>query len=72
MAYISSNKPSDTPIVVVTEVVEDLSQTIDIEKLGRQRPEVFSSTWQEVAFVISIIGSLCMAVGVFITPIMEI
>ncbi|UKZ79949.1 hypothetical protein TrVFT333_007712 [Trichoderma virens FT-333] len=52
--------------VLVTEMGSELSQDIDVEdidveKLGRQRPEVFSSTLTEVAFVISILGSLSMA-----------
>lgn len=54
--------------VLVTEMGRESVQTItvegiDVEKLGRQRPEVFSSTLMEVAFVISILGSLSMAVG---------
>ena len=36
---------------------------IDVEKLGRQRPEVFASTWREVAFVVSSLGSLAMVVS---------
>ncbi|KAH6608388.1 major facilitator superfamily transporter [Trichoderma cornu-damae] len=48
-------------VVVVTETDDELSQNIDVEKLGRQRPEAFSSTWMEIAFVISILGSLSMA-----------
>ncbi|OPB43289.1 MFS permease [Trichoderma guizhouense] len=52
--------------VLVTEMRRESVQTIDVEgidveKLGRQRPEVFSSTLMEVAFVISILGSLSMA-----------
>lgn len=38
---------------------------LDVEKLGRQRPDVFSSTWVEVAFVASILIALSMAVWTF-------
>lgn len=50
-------------VVLVTETDDELSQTIDVEKLGRQRPAAFSSAWMEIAFVVSILGSLSMAVG---------
>ncbi|KAF4509103.1 hypothetical protein G6O67_005406 [Ophiocordyceps sinensis] len=49
------------PVVTVREVSEDLPRTIDVEKLGRQRPAEFSSTWLEVAFIVSMLGSLAMA-----------
>lgn len=51
------------PVVTVREVSEDLPRTIDVEKLGRQRPAEFSSTWLEVAFIVSMLGSLAMAVS---------
>lgn len=58
------NKPTvQDDVVLVTETDGELVQAIDVEKLGRQRPAAFSSTWMEVAFVISILGSLSMAVG---------
>ena len=41
---------------------EAIPQSQDVEKLGRQRPEVFSSTWMEIAFVASMLGALAMAV----------
>ncbi|EHK50283.1 hypothetical protein TRIATDRAFT_45374 [Trichoderma atroviride IMI 206040] len=48
-------------VVLVAETHDELSQTIDVEKLGRQRPAAFSSAWMEIAFVVSILGSLSMA-----------
>lgn len=49
---ISTEQPEETPL--------------EAAKLGRQRPDVFRSTWCEVAFVASILGS--MAMGVSLTP----
>jgi hypothetical protein len=57
------NKPAQDVVVLATETDDELSQAIDVEKLGRQRPAAFSSAWMEVAFVVSILGSLSMAVG---------
>lgn len=57
------NKPVQDAVVLVAEADDELPQTIDVEKLGRQRPESFSSIWMEIAFVVSILGSLSMAVG---------
>jgi hypothetical protein len=57
------NKPVQDAVVLVAETDDELSQTIDVEKLGRQRPAAFSSAWMEIAFVVSILGSLSMAVG---------
>ncbi|XWW96536.1 hypothetical protein V2A60_004511 [Cordyceps javanica] len=34
---------------------------IDAEKLGRQRPAVFSTIWHELGFVIALLGSMAMA-----------
>ncbi|KAK5988070.1 Efflux pump terJ-like protein [Cladobotryum mycophilum] len=50
-----------TNVVAITEASEDLPHVTDVDKLGRQRPEVFSSAWMEVAFVISVLFSLGMA-----------
>lgn len=62
MAEKEVNKPVQDAVVLVAETDDELSQTtIDVEKLGRQRPEAFSSTWMEIAFVVSILGSLSMA-----------
>ncbi|KAI9158231.1 Drug resistance protein [Paramyrothecium foliicola] len=44
---------------IANDVVDARLQ--DLEKLGRQRPEVFSSIWMEVAFVSSMLGALAMA-----------
>lgn len=64
MAEKEVNKPVQDAVVLVAETDDERSQTtIDVEKLGRQRPEAFSSTWMEIAFVVSILGSLSMAVG---------
>lgn len=57
------NKLVQDAVVLVAETDDELSQTIDVEKLGRQRPAAFSSAWMEIAFVVSILGSLSMAVG---------
>ncbi|PHH84487.1 hypothetical protein CDD83_1860 [Cordyceps sp. RAO-2017] len=52
---------SQEPAVTVQEVSEELPpQRLDVEKLGRQRPADFSSTWLEVAFVTSMLGALSM------------
>ncbi|KOS22816.1 Drug resistance protein [Escovopsis weberi] len=52
--------PSLGDVTVVAEASED-AKAIDVQKLGRQRPEVFKSTWMEVAFVVSVVFSLAMA-----------
>lgn len=57
------NKLVQDAVVLVAEADDELSQPIDVEKLGRQRPAAFSSAWMEIAFVVSILGSLSMAVG---------
>jgi hypothetical protein len=36
---------------------------VDIEKLGRQRPSVFSSTWSELMFCFSLLSTSMMAVS---------
>ncbi|KND91920.1 Drug resistance protein [Tolypocladium ophioglossoides CBS 100239] len=61
MAEKDTKMASHEPVVTIQEVSEDLLRALDVEKLGRQRPAVFSSTWLEVAFVISMLGSLAMA-----------
>lgn len=58
MTYRSSESSSTDTLVAV----EENSEVLDVEKLGRQRPDAFSSTWTEVAFVTSILISLAMAV----------
>ncbi|KAF4465079.1 major facilitator superfamily transporter [Fusarium albosuccineum] len=40
--------------------MEEVPDEFDFEKLGRKRPEVFKSTWTEVAFIISMVTSLTM------------
>lgn len=34
---------------------------VDVEKLGRQRPEVFKSIWAELGFGISVFCSMLLA-----------
>ncbi|KAH7134347.1 major facilitator superfamily domain-containing protein [Dactylonectria macrodidyma] len=48
---------SESIVVVVDEVPEEL----DLEKLGRKRPDAFSSTWTEAVFVGSMLMCLSMA-----------
>jgi hypothetical protein len=48
---------------------EKEQNAVDPVRLGRQRPEVFSSTWTEVAFVLSVLMSLAMAVRLAPTAI---
>ena len=35
-----------------------------IERLGRQRPEKFTTIWQEIGFCFSLLASMIMAVGI--------
>ena len=42
-----------------------LEEQIDLEKLGRQRPAVFSSTLSEMLFCFSLLTTSMMAVCVF-------
>lgn len=58
---------SHEPVATVREVSEESPQTLDVERLGRQRPADFSSTWLEVAFVVSLLGSLAMAVSLCVS-----
>lgn len=37
--------------------------SMDVEKLGRQRPEVFKSIWAELGFGFSVFCSMLMAVS---------
>ena len=54
--------PTDFSIELVdrNERVEDLSA--QVEKLGRQRPDVFRSIWHELGFCFSLLASMLMAV----------
>lgn len=71
MAEKDTKMPSHEPVVMIQEVSEGLPKTLDVEKLGRQRPAVFSSTWLEVSFVASMLGSLAMAVSIPPTLILD-
>jgi len=54
---------SNESITTLREGSDELEQRrIDIEKLGRERPAAFSSTWLEIAFVTAMLVSLSMAV----------
>jgi hypothetical protein len=37
--------------------------SVDVEKLGRQRPEVFKSIWAELGFGFSVFCSMLLAVS---------
>ncbi|KJZ79992.1 hypothetical protein HIM_00706 [Hirsutella minnesotensis 3608] len=52
---------SREPAMSVHEAPEDSPQAVDLERLGRERPPEFSSTWIEVVFLVCMIGSLSMA-----------
>jgi hypothetical protein len=43
--------------------MDEAPKVIDVEKLGRQRPEVFASAWSEAAFATSLLLSLTMSVS---------
>ena len=42
-------------------VLSDDGSAVDIEKLGRRRPDSFSSGWVEVGFCVSVLGSMMLA-----------
>lgn len=42
-------------------VLSDESSAMNIKKLGRRRPDAFSSRWVEVGFCISVLGSMMLA-----------
>jgi hypothetical protein len=57
---IMGNFSSESLSTVVA--VDEVPEKFDAEKLGRKRPEVFSSTFVEVVFVGSMLMCLSMAV----------
>ena len=60
MAAVNEDVSPPSPI----QFDEDAkSEAVDVHKLGRCRPAIFASTWKEVAFVASMLGSLAMAVS---------
>lgn len=59
----SESSSAETLADTLVTLELDRAQPLDVEKLGRQRPEFFSSIWTEVAFVTSILISLSMAVS---------
>jgi len=63
---------SNESITTLREGSDELEQRrIDIEKLGRERPAAFSSTWLEIAFVTAMLVSLSMAVRTLSTTILR-
>lgn len=54
------NNKSKEPDTRIT--IEEIPEEFDLERLGRQRPEAFKSTWTEVAFVASMVTSLAATV----------
>lgn len=52
--------PKSVNVTVVE--VDERREELNAEILGRQRPEVFTSAWSEVAFVASMLVALSMAV----------
>ena len=59
MARDSSCKSIDIAIAV-----DEKPEELDVEALGRKRPDVFTSAWMEVAFVGCMLVSLSMAVRI--------
>ena len=59
MTYQAGDNSSEETLV---EVKEAGPGTLNVEELGRRRPDVFSSIWVEVAFITSVLVSLAMAV----------
>ena len=56
-------KSTEDHDLTTIEPEEEQNESVNLEKLGRQRPEVFSSTWKEVACVVSMIGALALGVS---------
>ncbi|RSL71937.1 hypothetical protein CEP54_001066 [Fusarium duplospermum] len=52
---VPSNNSKEADIRIT---IEEIPEEFDLARLGRQRPEVFKSTWTEVAFVASMVTSL--------------
>jgi hypothetical protein len=67
---IAANKYVPSPSLVHFDE-EAKAEAVDVQKLGRCRPGVFASTWKEVAFVASMLGSLAMAVSTLFPPYHE-
>lgn len=54
--YESKISPSQTtPAWIPTQ--------IEIERMGRQRPDIFKTWWAEVGFCVAILGSMLSAVS---------
>ncbi len=55
-----AHSTSAIELVTRNENVEDVQA--QVEKLGRQRPEVFKTFWHELGFCFSLLASMLMAV----------
>ena len=51
----SNNSPRETPPACIPT-------QIDIERMGRQRPDIFKTWWAEIGFCVAILGSMLSAV----------
>lgn len=60
-----SRSNSESTIVVM---VDEIPEELDLEILGRKRPDVFSSTLTEAIFVGSMLMCLSMAVRIYPKP----
>jgi hypothetical protein len=47
---------------------ETLPTELDLEALGRRRPDIFSTIWTELGFCFSLLTSMMMAVSVHRKP----
>lgn len=56
-----AHSTSAVELLTRNENVEDVQA--QVEKLGRQRPEVFKTFWHELGFCFSLLASMLMAVG---------
>lgn len=71
----TSDPSSDVPdnrstsaIKLVTRIENVENMQAEIEKLGRQRPEVFKTIWQELGFCFCLLASMLMSVSAYSTP----
>ena len=55
-----AHSTSAIELLTRNENVEDVQ--LQVEKLGRQRPEVFKTCWHELGFCFSLLASMLMAV----------
>ena len=56
-------EPHSTPAIELTDRFDSVENLqLQVEKLGRQRPEVFKTVWHELGFCFSLLASMLMAV----------